>query len=62
MPQRNQGAVTLKDGRIVTVNTSNQPANHSEAEFHDHLLDVLKQTVAGGMAVGIGGVQIKGKA
>ncbi|MCI5095118.1 MAG: hypothetical protein MRY77_02260 [Rhodobacteraceae bacterium] len=61
MPQLNQYAVTLKDGRVFTVNTPNHHANHSDAEFKDHLLDVLKQTVAGVIAVGIGGILFKGK-
>lgn len=61
MPQLNQYAVTLRDGRTYTVNTPNHHADHGEQEFKDHLLDVLKQTVAGVIAVGIGGILFKGQ-
>ena len=61
MPELNQYAVTLKDGRTFKVNTPHHHTNLSEGEFEKHLLDVLKQSVAGVIAGGIIKIIFNGK-
>lgn len=53
--QHNHYSVTLNDGQTYTVKTPKHHTQHSEAEFEEHLLDVIKQTIANV----VGGVIIK---
>lgn len=61
MAQLNQYEVQLRDGRRYTVETPRYHVNEDARSFEEHLIDILKQTVAGVITIGIGTILFKGK-
>lgn len=40
-------SATLSDGSAYDVQTPNHHANHPEADFRRHLLDIIKSSISG---------------